>query len=107
RSWIGLYALLYMLREDGTTDFSRESIKAIIEAAEDVPMLDMFGGEDWTPDFDHAGVWQRKGVNRWAFWKWDPDAEWNGESGNFVFDSEVSIDEVMCGSPFGAPAEEC
>ena len=40
RSWIGLYALLYMLRQEGGTDFTREGIRATLEAATDVPMLE-------------------------------------------------------------------
>jgi ABC-type branched-subunit amino acid transport system substrate-binding protein len=106
RSWIGLYGLLWMIRDAELTDLSRESIKATIEAAEDVPMLDMFGGEDWTPDTDHPGMFQRAGMNHWATYEWDPDAE--GEfDGNFVEIGEMSFDEVLCGSAFGAPAESC
>ena len=106
RSWIGLYGLLYMIRDADLTELSRESIKATIEAAEDVPMLDMFGGEDWTPDTDHPGLFQRAGVNHWATYEWDPDAE--GEyDGNFVEIGEMSFDDVVCGSILGAPSESC
>ena len=106
RSWIGLYGLLWMIRDAELTDLNRESIKATIEAAQDVPMLDMFGGEDWTPDTDHPGLFQRAGMNHWATYEWDPDAE--GEyDGNFVEIGEMSFDEVLCGSMFGAPAETC
>jgi ABC-type branched-subunit amino acid transport system substrate-binding protein len=106
RSWIGLYGLLWMLRDAEPAELSRESIKATIEAAEDVPMLDMFGGEDWTPDTDHPGMFQRAGVNHWATYEWDPDAE--GEfDGNFVEIGEMSFDDVACGSIIGAPAATC
>jgi hypothetical protein len=106
RSWIGLYGLLWMLRDANVTDLNRETIKATIEAAHDVPMLDMFGGEDWTPDTDHPGMFQRAGMNHWASYEWDPDA--SGEfDGNFVEIGEMSFDEVLCGSMFGAPAETC
>ncbi len=72
-----------MIRDAELTEFTGEAIKAMIEAAQDVPMLDMFGGEDWTPDTDHPGLFQRAGMNHWATYEWDPDAE--GEfDGNFV-----------------------
>ena len=58
RSWIGLYALLYMMREAEMTEFTGEAITAMLQEAQDVPMLDMFGGEDWTPNLDHAGAVQ-------------------------------------------------
>ena len=37
-------------------------------------MLDMFGGENWTPDLDHPGIFSRAGINHWATWNWDPGA---------------------------------
>ena len=71
-------------------------------------MLDMFGGEDWTPDTDHPGIFKRAGMNHWATYEWDPEAEApDGLEGNFVETSEISFDEVLCGSLFGAPAETC
>jgi ABC-type branched-subunit amino acid transport system substrate-binding protein len=107
RSWIGLYALLYMIRDAGMTEFTREGITQMLEEAQDVPMLDIFGGEDWTPDLDHPGVFQRAGTSRWATYSWDPTAaaEDSGLEGNFVEASEINFDEVLCGSPFGA--ESC
>jgi branched-chain amino acid transport system substrate-binding protein len=104
RSWIALYALLWMIRDAGMTDFSREGISTMLNETESVPMLDIFGGEDWTPAFNHPGLWQRAGVNRWAFWTWDPEAEWDGGEGNFVQAGEISFDDLLCGSPLGAPA---
>jgi ABC-type branched-subunit amino acid transport system substrate-binding protein len=105
RSWIGLYALLYMIRDAGMTDFTREGITQMLNQAQDVPMLDIFGGEDWTPDTDHPGIYQRAGTNHWATYTWDPDAsaEDSGLEGNFVEASEISFDESLCESPFGAP----
>lgn len=105
RSWIGLYALIRMIRDADMTEFTREGITAMLKEAEDVPMLDMFGGHDWTPDQDHPGMWSRAGIDRWVIYEWDPDAEGVFE-GNFVQTGEFSFDEVMCGSPFGAP-EPC
>lgn len=105
RSWIGLYALLWMLRDSGMTEFTREGITQMLNQAQDVPMLDIFGGEDWTPDQDHPGVFQRAGTNHWATYRWDPEApaEDSGLEGNFVEASTMSFDEVLCGSPFGEP----
>jgi branched-chain amino acid transport system substrate-binding protein len=106
RSWIGLYALLWMLREEGTTEFTREGISTMLQESGPVPMLDMFGGEDWIPNTDHPGLFKRAGTNHWATWTWDAEAEApNGLQGNFVQTAEFSFDEVLCGTIFGAP--EC
>ena len=102
RSWIGLYALLYMIRDAGMTDFTREGITEMLNSAQDVPMLDIYGGEDWTPDADHPGIFARAGIDRWSTWVWNPDAEGDGFTGNFEPGAEVSFDAVLCGSPFGA-----
>ena len=108
RSWIGMYATLKMLRDAGTTDFTREGMTAMLEAATDVPMLDMFGGENWTPDLDHPGIFQRAGISRWATYDWDPEAAApDGLEGNWVESSEIDFDEVLCGTPLGAPPETC
>jgi hypothetical protein len=70
-------------------------------------MLDIFDGEDWTPALDHPGIWKRAGTNYWASWRWDPEATGpNGLEGNFVKASTLNFDDVMCGTPFGAP-EPC
>jgi ABC-type branched-subunit amino acid transport system substrate-binding protein len=102
RSWIGLYALLRMIRDAGMTEFTREGISAMLEEATDVPMLDIFGGENWTPSENSPGIWTRKGLDRWTIWRWDPEAEYEGSEGNFVLANEVSFSDVMCGSIFGA-----
>lgn len=105
RSWIGLYATLKMIRDAGLEEFTRDGMTKMLQEAQDVPMLDMYGGEDWTPDEDHPGMWSRAGIDRWVTYVWDPDAEGDFD-GNFVQVSELSFDEVLCGSPFGAP-EPC
>ena len=75
----------------------------MLQAATDVPMLDIFGGEDWTPDRDHPGVFQRAGVNHYSVYRFDPEAAAaEGLEGNFVEVGELNFDEVLCGSPFGA-----
>jgi ABC-type branched-subunit amino acid transport system substrate-binding protein len=103
RSWIGLYALLYMIRQANMTEFTREGITAMLQQAKDVPMLDMFGGENWTPNLNHPGAFKRAGMNHWQAWNWDADATGPGVEGNFVEGSEMNFDEVLCGSPLGAP----
>jgi ABC-type branched-subunit amino acid transport system substrate-binding protein len=107
RSWIGLYALLKMMRDAGMTEFTGEGITAMLQSATDVPMLDIFGGEDWTPNKDHPGIYKRAGTNHWATFEWDPDAEaTDGLTGNFVQTGTFNFDEVLCGTPLGAP-EPC
>ena len=40
-------------------------------------------------------------------WGWDPEAEAPDRlEGNFVEGAAISFDDVLCGSPFGAP-EPC
>ena len=79
----------------------------MLQQATDVPMLDMFGGENWTPNLDHPGTFKRAGTDHWAVYRWDPEAEApGGLEGNFVETGTLSFDAVLCGSPFGAP-EPC
>ena len=107
RSWIGLYALLWMIRDAGLTDFSRESITELLHNSEDVPMLGFFGDETWTPNFDHEGVFTRAGTNHWGVYRWDAEAEApDGLEGNLVEVGTLNFDEILCGSPLGAP-EPC
>jgi ABC-type branched-subunit amino acid transport system substrate-binding protein len=104
RSWIGLYALLWMIRDAGLTEFTRENITTLLQSAKEVPMLGMFGDESWTPNTDHPGLLKRAGTNHWGFYRWDPDATApGGLKGNFVEAGSTNFDEVLCGSAFGAP----
>ena len=103
QSWIGLYALLKMIRDANMTSFTRQGITTMLQQAKDVPMLDMFGGENWTPNLDHPGLFKRAGMNHWASYTWDPNATSNGFEGNFVEKSVMNFDQVLCGSPLGAP----
>ncbi len=105
-SWISMYGLLEVIREAGLTEFSGESITALLNDAEGIPMLGIFGDETWTPALDYEGVWTRVGIDRYTYWTWDPDAEWAGEPGNFVLGGEISFSDAMCGSAVGAP-EPC
>jgi ABC-type branched-subunit amino acid transport system substrate-binding protein len=103
RSWIGLYALLRVIRDAGLTEFTREGVKGALDAAVDVPMLGIFGDDTWTPNRDHAGTFKRAGTNHWAIYRWDPDATNGGFDGNFVERKEINFDEVLCDSPLGGP----
>jgi ABC-type branched-subunit amino acid transport system substrate-binding protein len=104
RSWIGLYALLEMIRSAHMTTFTRQGITTMLKNAKDVPMLGMFGGENWTPNLNHQGVFQRAGMNHWEVYKWDPSASSpTGVKGNFAPVAAVSWDKTVCGSAFGAP----
>ena len=68
----------------------------------------IFGGENWTPNTNHPGLFKRAGTNHWAIYRWDPDAkDATGADGNFVERKAISFDEVLCGSIFGAPAATC
>lgn len=107
RSWIGLYGLLRILRDTGATEFTSAAITQALDQAVDVPMLGMFGSEDWTPALDHEGLITRSGMDFWASYRWDPTAPApDGLEGNFVQTSEINFSAVLCGSPLGAP-EPC
>ena len=62
RSWIGLYALLKMIRDAKMQTFTRDGITAMLRKAKDVPMLGIFGDEKWTPNTNHAGLFKRAGT---------------------------------------------
>jgi ABC-type branched-subunit amino acid transport system substrate-binding protein len=103
RSWMGLYAMLKMIRDAQMTDFTREGITAMLQQAKDVPMLGMYGGADWTPNLDHPGVYKRAGIDQWIVYTFDPDNNEGGYDGNFVQKSTISFDETLCGSALGGP----
>ena len=44
----------------------------------------MFGGENWTPNTNHPGLFKRAGINHWAVYGWDAKAKTGGFDGNFV-----------------------
>lgn len=103
RSWIGLYALLYMIREADLTEFTGENITALLQSSGPVPMHGIFGDEDWDPNVTYEGLFARHGTNYWSSWAWDPEASAPyGMQGNWVDGTEINFSEVLCGSPFGA-----
>lgn len=107
RSWIGLYALLAMVRDNGMTEFTRDGITDMLQTATDVPMLGMYGDATWTPNFNHPGLFQRSGIDAWSVYRWDPAAAApDGLEGNYVETSTIGFDAVLCGSPLGGP-EPC
>jgi hypothetical protein len=103
RSWIGLYALLRVLRDQHVTTFTRASVTSALNAAKNVPMLGIFGGENWTPSLNHPGVIKRAGMNHWAIYRWDANAKSDGFDGNFVQRETISFDQVLCGTSLGGP----
>ncbi len=103
RSWIGLYAMLKMIRDAKMTSFTREGITAMLQQAKDVPMLEMFGGANWTPNANHPGLFKRAGIDQWTVYGWDAKAKTGGFDGNFVEKSHISFDKTLCDSPFGGP----
>lgn len=105
RSWIGLYALLSIIRGAGTEDFSRGNLRAIIEASGPVDMLGLT--DDWTPLTNNPGAFPRSGNGYYSIWTWDPEASFDGDEGNFVQVGEENLVDVLCGSPLGAPADTC
>jgi ABC-type branched-subunit amino acid transport system substrate-binding protein len=102
-SWIGLYALLRAIRDAKLTTFTRSSITSLLQHAKNVPMLHMFGDENWTPNLNHPGVFKRAGMNHWATYKWDPKVDSAGFHGSFVEQHVLNWDQVLCGSPIGGP----
>ncbi len=104
-SWMGLYALLSIIRSADTEDFSRENMTALIKESGPLDMLDLTA--EWTPDTVNPGAFPRTGNGYYAFWKWDPEAEFDGNPGNLVKSSELDFNELICGTPIGAPADTC
>src|SRR3546814_2866785 len=93
QSWIGLYALLQIIRSADLTEFTGETITTALQGSGPVPMLGIFGGEDWTPNANHEGLFQRAGTNHWATYRWDSAAEATGSlEGNWVEKATCSFD---------------
>ena len=110
RSWIGLYALLKMIRDaEDDRVHPRGHHRRCCKEAKDVPMLDMFGGENWTPDTDHPGIFKRAGINHWADLQVGPRRRGAGRArGQLRRGRRRSAStRSLCGSIFGAPPETC
>jgi branched-chain amino acid transport system substrate-binding protein len=105
RSWLGLYALLQIIRESGTEDFSRENLRTLAEGATDIPMLGLQA--DWTPNAQaESGAWTRYGDAEYFFYKMDFGLQFNGEDGNWTELSSASFEDTICGSLVGG-TEPC
>lgn len=102
RSWIGLYALLRILRDADVKDPTRRNVAAAVRAAKEVPMLGIYGEQTWTPDTDYPGLFKRAGMPRWHVLRWDSNATFGASKGNFKVVGTLDIDEVLCGTPLGA-----
>lgn len=105
KSWVGLYALLDILRTAETEDFSRANVTALIEASGPIDMLGLT--TDWTPRTDNPGAFPRTGNGYYSFWRWDDAASWGDASGNLAQTGEANLIDILCGSPLGAPADTC
>ncbi len=98
RSWIGLYAFIYMLREAQLSEITAATVLEATEAVQSIPMLGLI--PDWTPgtNADTAFVSVSQPVYR--FWSWDGAEEFDGEAGNFVQIGEGDFNEVIETSSF-------
>ena len=105
RSWIGLYALLKMIRDAKMTTFTREGITTMLNEAKDVPMLDIFGGENWTPRTTTPASTSGPGPTTGPPTSGIPTPRRRtGSRATSSRPRRSSFDEVLCGSIFGAPA---
>ena len=105
-SWIGLYALLDIIRTAETEDFSRENLTTLIEAS----------GPDrharahrptGRPTRTTPGTFPRTGNGYYSFWRWDPDASFDGARRQPGEAGETDFNDLLCGSPLGAPPDTC
>ena len=100
RSWIGLYALLKMIRDAKMTTFTREGITAMLNAGEGRPdarhvRRRELDAERSTTRASSSGPGPTTGRSTSGI----PNAKApDGLEGNFVEKSKISFDEVLCGS---------
>ena len=67
-------------------------------------MLDIFGGENWTPSTQPPRPLQAGRDEPLGDLRVGPRRQGAGRlKGNFVEKAKISFDEVLCGSIFGAP----
>ena len=104
RSWIGLYALLKMIRDAEMTEFTRDGDHRDAAGGQGRPDARHVRRRGLDADTDHPGLFKRAGINHWATYGWDPDARGaDGLEGNFVEAVDTSAStRSLCGSPFGA-----
>ncbi len=98
RSWIGLYAFIYMLREAQLTEVTPATVLEATEAVQSIPMLDLI--PDWTPGTNADTAFTSVSQPAYRFWSWDGSAEFDGEAGNYVQIGEGDFNEVIETSSF-------
>ena len=106
RSWIGLYALLKMIRDANMTDFTRDGITTMLKQAKDVPMLGMFGDENWTPNIEPPGPLQAGRHQPLGHLHVGPRAKRRRVKGNFVETATFNFDDIALRFDLRAP-EPC
>jgi branched-chain amino acid transport system substrate-binding protein len=104
-SWMGLYALLSIIRTSSTEDFSPANLTSLIKASGPIDMLGLTA--PWTPNTNNPGIFPRTGNGFYSLWSWDPTAEFNGSSGNLVQGNKINFNNLICGSAIGGPAGSC
>ncbi len=105
-SWIGLYALLKILRTAGTEDFSRANLKALINASGPIDMLGLT--TDWTPNTNNPGTFPRTGNGHYAFWAWDPKASLRAGQAATSCSPARSTSTISCAAKrTGRPRRTC
>ena len=106
RSWIGLYALLKMIRDAKMTDVHpRRDHRDAASRRRTSRCSTSSAARTGRRTSTIPGIFKRAGTNHWAIYEWDPDAEGAGRArGQLRREvATISFDEVLCGSIFGAP----
>ena len=86
RSWIGLYALLKMIRDAEMTDVHpRGHHRRCCSRRRTSRCWTCSAARTGRRTPNHPGIFKRAGINHWAIYGWDPDAKApDGLDGNFV-----------------------
>ena len=105
RSWIGLYALLKMIRDAKMTEFTRDGITHHARRGEG--RADARHVRRRELDAEREPPRPLQACRHQPLGDLPVGSRRRGArfDGNFVESSTISFDEVLCGSPFGAPAE--
>ncbi len=98
RSWVGMYAFLTIMRDANPDEITAATVTEAVNAAEDIDMLGLI--PPWTPSKTSPGVFTRISNGVYGFWSWDPEAEYDGNPGNFVQVGDGDINVVFETSNF-------